>query len=92
VINYPQLGRLEGSIRQNIDLHKQTVENIANINSENFKKSFSSELSDAEINLKRESALDEELKNLKAIKLESLMRLWTLRYQDLRKVVTLGKG
>jgi hypothetical protein len=88
------LNNLEGALNQNIGLHKQTIKNIANINSDNYIKSFPDTLSDAEKQIRKKAELDQELNSLseKSLRIETLMRIWTMKYQDLRKVSTLGKG
>ena len=83
---------IEGSLYQNLEIHQQTVKNIANINSDNYIKSFPDSLSAAEKALQQKAAIDDEMRNLKTLKIESLMRLWTLKYQDMRRIVSLGKG
>ncbi len=86
------LNNLEGDLYSAIERRQKAIENIANINSDNFVKSFPKELSAAELSVQRKTALDEELRNLQTVRIEGLMRLWSLRYQDMRRIVTLGKG
>ncbi len=85
---------LEKAIKETSNRHKAIAQNIANIESNNY-KSFQTELDKAQSKITdKQALLDNELSKLAEnnLKMTSYAQLMSSKLKILRKVVTLGKG
>lgn len=88
------INHLENNIRECAKNQNVIAKNVANLNNPNYvPKTFDTELNDAQGRLDRKVLLEQEMTKMSrnSIRYNTYIKLLTMKYQNMRKVATLGK-
>lgn len=86
--------KVESAVKQTARNQEIIAKNIANLSNPDYvPKTFASELDKAKYQRERKVNLEKEMAKMgqNAVKYNTCNRLWTIKYQYLRKVATQGK-
>ncbi|OGI09574.1 MAG: hypothetical protein A2X41_06525 [Candidatus Margulisbacteria bacterium GWE2_39_32] len=90
----PSVEKLENGIQNCAKTQQDIAKNIANLSNPNYvPKTFDKELAEAQGRLDRKVLIEDEMTKMSknSVHYNTYVKLLTMRYQNIRKVVTLGK-